>query len=181
MCWNVCLDSVKPLCCWCPSCNTDVRDTLKEFPEVNLIQVKFCCLIFGSEFKSTTSSLQNKVICYNILIPFKPDESSNISTIIRADYIFGSDVSVTQVFLRKGKDMSQPFFFFFLNNTCFMDYFLFQKWVFLCWGCWPCLSGCATVGCSSLSDAERVLNLDVIQGKGQALSHKGLLSGSLFY
>lgn len=59
-------------------------------------------------------------------------------------------------FSEKGKAWVNLFFFFFLNNTCFMDYFLFQKWVFLCWGCWPCLSGCATVGCSSLSDAESI-------------------------
>ena len=48
--------------------------------------------------------------------------------------------------------------------------------VFL-FGCrWPCTS--VTVGCSSLSPgAERVLNLDVTQGEGEAASHKGLVSG----
>lgn len=48
--------------------------------------------------------------------------------------------------------------------------------VFL-FGCrWPCTS--VTVGCSSLSPgAERVLNLDVTQGEGEAVSHKGLVSG----
>ena len=40
----------------------------------------------------------------------------------------------------------------------------------------PCTS--VTVGCSSLSPgAERVLNLDVTQGEGEAASHKGLVSG----
>lgn len=42
--------------------------------------------------------------------------------------------------------------------------------------CLPCIS--VTVGCSSLSpEADRVLNLDVIQGEGEAVSHKGLESG----
>lgn len=43
----------------------------------------------------------------------------------------------------------------------------------LFWRCWPGIP--LTVGCSSLSPS--VLNLDVTQGEGGAVSHKGLVSG----
>lgn len=39
------------------------------------------------------------------------------------------------------------------------------------WCCWPCIP--VTVGCSSLSPSvERVLNLDVTQGEGEAVSQR---------
>lgn len=54
-------------------------------------------------------------------------------------------------------------------TSCFSN-----ECVFCC--CWPCIP--LTVGCSSLSPSvERVLNLDVTQGEGEAVSHKGLVSG----
>lgn len=97
-----------------------------------------------------------------------------------ADYIWESDVRVQSSFAgrdaelsggKKGVDL-----FFLLKHVL---YGLLPVWVmrvFLFWCCWPCIP--VTVGCSSLSPgAERVLNLDVTQGEGEATSHKGLVSG----
>lgn len=97
-------------------------------------------------------------------------------------------MSVNQVFLRTGEKQVNLFFFFLLHMLYGLLPVSVMR-VFVFWCCWPCISGPATVGCSSLSGAERVLNLDVIQGEGRESQrieasgrpfvNKGMISGKL--